>query len=161
MAAIPLDGRLTSQNVFGGPLVGTEVMYIVSPGNAAAGLSWQVTTGTLAAFFGAFPSFNREIITAGASYNALTTDTQIFVNKSIGSATGILLPSASSMLYPDAILIKDAKGDANTPNITITFTGGQLCDGQASVVIDNNFGYVWITPAPGIGAGATGWGLVG
>jgi hypothetical protein len=161
MANNPIDGRLTSFNPFTGTLVGTELMYIVSPGNAAAGVSYNATISVLAGFFGSFPSFNRTIIIAGASYNASVNDTQIFANKTAGSATGILMPAAGLMTYPGAVLIKDAKGDGNTHNITITFTGGQLCDGLASVVIDNNYGYVWITPSPGVGAGATGWSVVG
>jgi hypothetical protein len=161
MTNVPSDGRITSFPLFAGPFTGTEVTYIVSPGNAQFGQSFQVSIQTMAQYLSASPSVNRTVITAGATYNALISDTQIFVNKTIGSPTGILLPTAGSMLYQGALLFKDTKGDAATNNITITFSGGQLCDNQASVVIDTNYGYTWLTPSPGVSAGAAGWGVVG
>ena len=57
------------------------------------------------------------------------------------------------MLFKGPILIKDFKGDANTNNIALTFTGGELCDGQATVTIDTNSGWVTINPNPSGG----GW----
>ena len=33
--------------------------------------------------------------------------------------------------------------------ITITFTGGQLCDGLSSIVISDAYGWVKIFPVPG------------
>ena len=149
---VPLDGRLTSQNVLNLPLGGGEVMYIVSPGTAALGNSFQVTTATLAAFFAAFPFLDTTLVTAGATYNMLTTDTFIVVDKTIGSATSIVVPLGNTMAYPFPVIIKDGKGDADTNNILITFTGGQLCDGQSSVVIDNQYGWVRISPFPLTGA---------
>ena len=156
-AFIPLDGRITSLQVLNLPLVGTEVMEIVSPGTAAAGNNYQVPTEALAAFFAAFPILNREYIIAGATlaspYAVATTDTQILFNKTLASATYATMPLASTMAYPFGVLFKDIKGDAATNNITITFTGGQLCDGQSSVVIADNYGWVTINPVPG----GSGW----
>ncbi len=152
MANIPTDGRLTSQNPLSIPLTGGEVMYIVSPGNAALGNSYQVTTAALAAFFAAFPFLDTTLVTAGSTYNMLTTDTLILVDKTIGSPTSIVVPLASSMAFPFPVIIKDGKGDAATNNITITFTGGQLVDGQSSLVIDNAYGWVTINPFPVTGA---------
>jgi hypothetical protein len=149
MVFVPSDGRLTSQNVLSGALTGSEVMYIVSPGNEALGVSYQITTTTLAGFFSAFPFLNTTIITSGASYNALTTDTRILVDKTIGSSSSILLPPAASMLYPIGVFLKDAKGDANTNPITLTFSGGELCDGLSSIIINNPYGWVTVNPIPG------------
>jgi hypothetical protein len=148
----PLDGRLTSLNSLNIPFTGGELMYIVSPGNAALGDSYNVTTAQLAGFFGAFPFLETTLVTAGATYNMLATDTRIVVDKTIGSPTSIVAPLASLMSYPFPVLIKDGKGDAATNNITITFTGGQLCDGQSSIVIDNAYGWVTINPFPVTGA---------
>jgi hypothetical protein len=153
---VPVDGRLTSFMMLPVALAGGEVMYIVSPGNAAQGNSYQVTTATLAAFFAAFPFLNREDITAGATlatpYMVLPTDTQILLNKTIGSASYVTFPLASTMTYPFGVLVKDLKGDAATNNITIQFTGGQLCDGQSTVVMQNNYDWVTINPSPGGGS---------
>ena len=149
---VPLDGRLTSLTVLNLPLGGSEVMEIVSPGTAAAGNNYQVTTAVLAAFMAAFPVLNREYIISGATlaspYQVETTDTQVIFNKTIASASYATLPLSGSMAYPFGILFKDLKGDANTNNITINFSGGQLCDGQSSIVIRNAYGWVTIYPSP-------------
>ncbi len=52
---VPLDGRITSQNVLSGPLTGNEVMEIVSPGNASQGNTFQILLNTLAVFFNSQP----------------------------------------------------------------------------------------------------------
>lgn len=144
----PRDGRLTSQNLLTGTLNGLEVMYIVSPGNEQFGLSYQVTIDTLASFFAAFPESNTEIVMSGASYAVLPTDTRILVNKTLGSPTTIVFPSANSMLYGGDILVKDIKGDADTNNITLNF-GTSNCDGLSTIPIVNAYGWVKVTPIPG------------
>ena len=149
---IPLDGRITSQNVLGPPLTGGEVMEIVAPGNAAQGNTYQVTTDIIAAFAAAFPLLNTELITSGATlgspYLAATTDTRILFRKTIGSPSYAMLPQASTMQYGQAILFKDLNGDAETNNITISFSNGELCDGLSEVVINNNYGWLTINPVP-------------
>jgi hypothetical protein len=158
---VPTDGRLTSQNLLNLPLTGGEVMYIVSPGNAALGNSYQVTVATLAAFMAAFPKLNYELLTSGATlahpYNVLNTDTGVLFDKTIGSASYAVLPAAGSMQFPLGVLFKDIKGDAATNNITITFSGGQLCDGLSSVEISNPYGWVNIYPLPT----GSGWYMAG
>lgn len=149
----PPDGRLPSQPNLATTLVGSEMLYIVSPGNNALGVSYNITTAQLAAFMAAFPTLNTTEITSGASYNALTTDTTILVLKTIGSATSIVVPAAVSMQYPFGIFIKDAKGDAASNPITVTFSGGQNCDGLTTMTINNAYGWLKIVPLPG----GTGW----
>ena len=146
MAIIPQDGRITSLSTLSGKLVGSEFFYVVSPGTASAGVSYNITTNTIAAFCAAFPTLNSSLVTSGATYNALTTDTAILVDKTIGSATSVVMPAAGTMLYGQRVLIKDVKGDAATNPITITFSGGQLCDGEATIIINNAFGWIYITP---------------
>lgn len=152
MATIPADGRMTSFSTLGGPLTGAELHWIVSPGNAAQGVLYNITLTTEAAFFGAFPFLNTEIIKAGATYNVLTTDTRILVNKTLGSPTSIVFPLAGSMQYPYGVLVKDLKGDAPTNGITISFTGGELCDGLSTIPINTVYGWYTINPVPGGGA---------
>lgn len=156
MANVPVDGRLTSLNPLSLPLTGGEVLYIVSPGNAAFGNSYQVTVATLAAFMAAFPALNAEYITSGATsispYAVLTTDTAILFRKTIPSASFAVMPSAVSMKFPGPVLFKDLKGDAASNKVTVSFTGGELCDGLGSVVIDSDYGWVRIAPVEGGGA---------
>lgn len=153
---IPLDGRIPSQNILVSPLDGTEVMEIVWPGTNAQGNTYQVTTNTLSEFFAAFPTLNTEIITAGASsiapYMVSITDTRILVNKQLASATSIVFPKASTMLYKQDVKIVDFKGDAFNNNITITFSNGELCGGQSTIILDNDYDWTTITPYPGGGA---------
>lgn len=127
-------------------------MYIVSPGTEALGNSYQVTTEVLAAFFGAFPALNTEIVTAGTTYNVSTTDTRILVNKTLPSATSVVFPPAMSMQYPYGVMIKDLKGDADVNPITITFSGGELCDGLSTITLSTSYEWVTINPVPGSGA---------
>ncbi len=127
-------------------------MYIVSPGNAALGNSFQVTTATLAAFFASFTQFNSTVITNGATfaspYDVAITDTRVLFDKTVGSASYAVLPPASSMVNPSPVFFKDLKGDAGTNNITITFSSGQLCDGLSQLVINEPYGFYSITPTP-------------
>lgn len=157
---VPLDGRITSQNILDIPLDGSEVMEIVSPGNAATGNTYQVSTAVLADFFAATPGVTS-IITAGATLGSPYLPTpgvvRVLFNKSVGAASYAQLPLAVSWGSTEGILFKDLKGDAFTNNITIEFTGGELCDGLSTVVIGNDYGWNRIYPVPGGG----GWYLGG
>jgi hypothetical protein len=154
MATVPVDGRLTSFSLFSGPFDGSELFYIVAPGNAAQGNSFGVTADTVAAFMAAFPALNTTIITSGATlatpYPALPGDTKILFNKTLGSASYTMMPSSNT--YGQTVLIKDIKGDAFTNNITIQFPVGVTCDGQSALSINSNFGWIEITPIPSPGS---------
>ena len=150
---IPLDGRLTSLQAFLIELAGTEVMELVMPNNAQTGQNYQITTAALALFFSAYPYINATIIVSGGSpYLIKPTDTRILVDKAIPSATFIVAPLASAMAVPFPILIKDFAGNASSNNITISFSGGEECDGETEIIIGNDFGWTTINPAPGGGA---------
>ena len=152
MTFIPADGQITSLQMLPNPLSGGEVMEIVQPGTAALGNSYQVTTSELASFFAA-SSASIEVIlgdaTAISPYLIKPADGVLLFNKIIGTPSYVLAPIASAMSTLSPILIKDLLGDAATNNITINFTGGQLCDGQPAVLVDNAYGWVRIVPAPG------------
>jgi hypothetical protein len=79
------------------------------------------------------------ILTAGSSYNSVTSDQRILVN--INSSMSILLPSSTGKGGP--VLVKDIRG---APNIEVTFSSGQLVDGLASVAITTPFGAYWFNP---------------
>jgi hypothetical protein len=154
---IPLDGRITSMNVLSPITDGSAVMEIVSPGNATAGNTYQVSLLTLAGFFAAFPLLNTEVILAGATsgspYMVETTDTTILFKKTVGATSYALCPLAASMAYGQEVLFKDVKGDAGTNNINVLFTGGEGCDAQSTLKITTNYGWFKIAPIPGGG----GW----
>lgn len=153
MVAIPLDGRITSLSVLDIALAGDEVIEIVSPGNAANGNNYQVTTAVLAAYFNSSsPAFSTTTITSGATlvspYAILTTDARILFNKTVASASYAVAPLASSMAGPYPLFIKDLKGDADAFPIQISFSGGELCDGLSTISILNAYGWTTINPIP-------------
>lgn len=145
MTVIPIDGRLPSQNTLSGPLTGGEVMYIVSPGNNAQGQSYQITTNVLALFFASFPTLAPTFIKSGSVYASVPTDTRILVDLTVPGVLGItMLPSAQ---YIQPILIKDIAGNlTNVDTATITFSGGQTADGQASIILSNAYAGIWLNP---------------
>jgi hypothetical protein len=150
---VPLDGRLTSMQLFTANLAGTEVMELVMPNNSQTGQNYQITTALLAAFFSAYPYINTTIVVAGATlvnpFNIPTNTTRLLVNKTIASDSYLLAPLAASMLTPFPILIKDLAGNASTHPITISFSGGELCDGLSTLSLVNDYGWLTINPVPG------------
>jgi hypothetical protein len=145
MVATPLDGRITSLSLLTGTLTGTEVMYIVSPGNAQFGNSFQVTINLLAGFFGSFPTLNPTLIKSGASYASVPTDFRILVDLTVAGALAItMLPSAQ---YTQPILIKDIAGNLSNVNATtITFSSAQTADGATSIVMQTPYEGIWLNP---------------
>lgn len=152
---MPLDGRVTSlQRWINGLLLnGTEILEIVMPNNPATGANFQITTATLALYFSSYPFFNTAKILQGSTYGIKTTDTRLLVVAGSAALTTITAPLAATMLVPFPILIKDTTGNAFTNNIDINFTGGEEVDGQSSLVIDQDYG--WVTINPILGGG--GW----
>jgi hypothetical protein len=136
-------GQMTDLPNYGGAVDLTALFEIVSPGNPQTGVNYSVTLQQLALLILGV-NFNPTIITSGATYNSVATDTRILVNKTVGSATSVvLLPSTR---YSQPVLVKDLKGDAATNPITVTFSSGQTMDGLSSVVINNPYGYFWFNP---------------
>jgi hypothetical protein len=76
-------------------------------------------------------------------------DSYIAVNKTVAAATSVVFPLAANK-NGDCV-IKDAKGDSDIRNITISFTGGELCDGLSTVVIMTPFDEFRFIPRPGGG----------
>jgi hypothetical protein len=153
---IPLDGRITSLALLNISLTGSEVMEIISPGNAELGDNYQVTTAVLGAYFSAFPYVSTIVIKSGATlatpFPIPTTATRILLDKTIASDTYLVAPLAASMLAPFPVFIKDLAGNANTNNININFTGGELCDGLSTMQVTSDYGWVTINPVPSGGA---------
>lgn len=88
----------------------------------------------------------REVTAAGAvTVDAADADI-IFINKTVGAATAVTLPSAASRTSP--VMIIDGKGDANTNNITISPQTGEKIYAitNGTHIIDGNGGSVILTP---------------
>lgn len=154
---VPKDGRITSQNVLSGPLAGSEVMEIVSPGNEANGNTYQIQLSVIAAYIVSIISSGSTVtITSGATlaspYDITTNDTAVLLNKTVSSDSYLVAPLAASMTFQAPLLVKDLKGNADSFPITISFTGGELCDGLSEVIIDSSYGWTRIVPVPGGGA---------
>ncbi len=137
-------GQMTDLPAYPGTFDLTALFEIVSPGTASSGINYGITATQLAVLLFGAQFSSPTIITSGATYNSVATDTRILVNKTIGSATSVVLLSSTSYLQP--LLVKDLKGDADSNPITVTFNGTQKMDGLSSVVISNPFGYFWFNP---------------
>lgn len=143
-------GQMTDLPLYPGTAFnGAELFELVSPGNAALGVNYAITTQTFLQLIISLNYMNTIITsgaTTGAPYQVLTTDTRVLFDKSIGAASGAQLGLSSLQLQP--VLIKDIKGDADTNPITITFSSAQTCDGLTTVVISTPYGGYWFNPLP-------------
>jgi len=95
----------------------------------------------------------REVTAAGAvTIDAADADI-VVINKSVGAATTVNLPSAAVRTTP--VMIVDGKGDAGTNNITIVPVAGQKVYGTVDFQpkIDGNGGSLILTPK----ADGSGW----
>lgn len=134
-------GQMTDLPEFPGPFDGTELFEIVAPGNVEEGINYSVTLLLLAQYIIGFVT-DPTIITSGATigspYAALVADTRILLNKTVGAASYVNLGAPGIRSF-SPVMVRDLKGDADTNNITISFTG--TADGIASpIVISNPYG---------------------
>lgn len=77
------------------------------------------------------------IVTAAGAITAATTDHIIEVNKTVGAATTVNMPSCASNAGL-VLIIEDGKGDAFTNNITLTPSAGNV-NGQTTFVMNFNY----------------------
>lgn len=97
---------------------------------------------------------SQRVVTAAGAVTVDATDADdIIIHKTVGEATQVNLPAASTR--PKPVRIIDGKGDANTNNITIVPESGDtvfaIVDHQP--VIDGNGGQITLTPRED----GTGW----
>lgn len=72
-STFPSDGRITSLQNYSAALVGTELLQLVAPGNAAAGVNYNVTvTQMLSGLLPALPPQSANVVLAGPTSGAAT-----------------------------------------------------------------------------------------
>lgn len=152
-------GQMTDLPVFTGTLNGTELMEIVAAPtgqtNEASGVNYQIDTLLLAQLLisvglSAVVISDGEHETPGDAYEAQPTDARIFINKTVAAPTYIMMPLASTMLCEP--LVVDVAGTAAAGNgATVTFTGGELANGIATVPIETAYGGYFFRPATTLG----------
>ena len=64
----------------------------------------------------------------------------LLINQTVGAAIQVDLPAVADVWLGFEVTIKDAKGDANTNNITIATPGAETIDGAATLVISAAYG---------------------
>lgn len=77
------------------------------------------------------------VVTAAGAVTIVASDDLVVINKTVGAATTVNLPSSPTA--GDKYTIKDGKGDAATNNITIFPASGTI-DGASTFVIGSNYG---------------------
>ncbi|MHA2063190.1 MAG: hypothetical protein ACXABY_02295 [Candidatus Thorarchaeota archaeon] len=87
--------------------------------------------------------FNCRNITAAGNITVLATDAIVAVNKTVGAATTVTLPSTTD--EGRMVIIKDKKGDASTNNITTVVSGGGMIDGLAGFILPQNYQSITLT----------------
>lgn len=91
-------------------------------------------------------------ITSGSSVAVGVNSTTVRVNKTVGSATTLVMPTSETKVGD--VLISDWKLDASTNNITITLSGSDVFPGGATTwTIAADGGSVRLKPIPGVGYG--------
>lgn len=83
---------------------------------------------------------------ASSPYTVLSTDTFILVNTGTTITIDLLL-SADAAGYP--VTIKDSTGTASTNNITITAAGSDTIEGDATLLINTDYGGYILYPISG------------
>ncbi len=96
----------------------------------------SITAGSALITSGAF-CLTPTIITAAGPVSVAATDSIIMLNKTVGAATIVTLPSLQKV--GRVLIIKDLKGDANINQITVLASGGETIDGLAGFVISQTF----------------------
>lgn len=81
-------------------------------------------------------SQSLRVVTAAGAVTMAANDDVVVVNKTVGAATTVNLPSSPSTSQRHTI--KDGKGDAATNNITVTPAAGTI-DGASTFVMNANY----------------------
>lgn len=135
ITSLPLAINLTGDDQFplvqGGTTKRVPLSTIAAQISPSAGVSVTVTDGA----------------TIGDPYDVPAGVTRVLFDKTVGAASYTLFDLAIE--YGTAsVLVKDIKGDADVNPITIEFSGGELADGLATIVLSTAYAGVRVTPYP-------------
>lgn len=129
----------------GNHLARTSPPFASSNGNALVNFSGAIVNVQLDILANYFKTPHARIsreVTAPGTITVTVADDIIYVNKTVGQATPVLLPrTPNANLLPNqsySCMIVDAKVDCGVNNITVTDPDGLLINGQPSVVMDTN-----------------------
>jgi hypothetical protein len=102
------------------------------------GTNLSMSGTTLNATGGGTISYTYRLVTAAGSVTVTGADQSILLNKTVGAATDIVLPTSATMTNGQPITVKDYKGDANTNNIRFVVSGVETIDGFSQATADTN-----------------------
>lgn len=140
-------GQMTDLPEFSGTFDGTELFEVVAPGNAEEGTNQTVTSAQLAALL-SNPTIttvitNGQYTSPGSPYVVPAGVSRVYVNKSATESTYIQFGLAAS--YATEPLVREVAGN-NGNTITVTMTGGETADGNASVPISSGYSGYFFRP---------------
>lgn len=98
-----------------------------------------VVTGGLPSWVQTSILFGKTIVTS-TPFTVSSNESIILTNLTIAGAVTINLEASPA--NGKIVIIKDAKGDGSTNNITINGTGGKTIDGSTAVAIISNYGKI-------------------
>lgn len=88
-----------------------------------------------------------QIVTAAGDVTVQPNDGLIIVNKTVGAATNVILPAASTKV--GRVKVVDWKGDADANNITVVPNGTETIQGRANWMLDSQNASIDLTPVVG------------
>ena len=118
----------TALSVFSGDLYYTN----------ASGIAIQMTTGgSVVTSPGTFTAFETQNVSSNLIINP--SDTFVYLIVDTTSSRNITLPLANAVSSGRVYILKDKDGQSNTNNITVTASGADTVDGNATATIDSNY----------------------
>lgn len=123
--------------------------FVIVQGGTTKRVLFQTITNQISPG-GNVPAVVTSGATIGTPFVVPVGVNEVLVNKTVGAATWIQF-SLAATYGARAILVKDIKGDAGTNNITIQFSGGELAEGLATIVLSTNYASIRLTPLVGGG----------
>lgn len=102
-----------------------------------SGIAIQLTSGgSIVTSPGSFSTF--EVVNVSADLIISPSDTFVYLIVDTTATRNITLPLANAVSSGRVYLLKDASGQSNTNNITVTAAGSDTIDGGATLTINSN-----------------------
>lgn len=153
-------GQMTDLPVFSGAFDGTELFEVVAPGNVDQGINYSINSTLLASLLVGLSLkpviiANGQFTSPGSPYVVPPGVNRVYVDKTAAEATYIQLGATVSALGEP--LIREVAGTAGN-TITVSFTGGEEADGNATVPIQSAYGGYFFRPISALGQWTLGVG---